>query len=86
MKRKFSNFISNFFLHIGTINSYENFIGIFNSRLREIKSIISNFSISYFNINNKYCSNSINLMIFENSFDIRIAIITLILLLIQTIN
>lgn len=81
MKREFNNFFSDFSFTVDfydstniTINSYENFIGIFNSRLHEIKSIISNFSISYFDINNKSCSNSINLMIFENSFDIRVAI------------
>lgn len=83
MKRKFNIFISDFSFTVDfydstkiTINSYENFIGIYNSRLHEIKSIISNFSISYFDINNKNCSNSINLMIFENSFDIRVGIDT----------
>lgn len=83
MKRKFNIFISNFSFTVDfydstniTINSYENFIGIYNSRLHEIKSIISNFSISYFDINNKHCSNSINLMIFENSFDVRVDIDT----------
>lgn len=81
MKREFSNFISDFSFTVDfydstniTINNYEGFIGIFNSRLHEIRSIISNFSISYFDVNNKSCSNSINLMIFENSFDIRVAI------------
>lgn len=81
MKREFSNFISDFSFTVDfydstniTINNYESFIGIFNSRLHEIRSIISNFSISYFDVNNKSCSNSINLMIFENSFDIRVAI------------
>lgn len=81
MKREFSNFISDFSFTVDfydstniTINNYESFMGIFNSRLHEIKSIISNFSISYFDINNKNCSNSINLMIYENSFDIRVAI------------
>lgn len=83
MKREFSNFISDFSFTVDfydstniTINSYESFMGIFNSRLHEIKSIISNFNINYFDINNKYCSNSINLMIYENSFDIRVAIDT----------
>lgn len=81
MKREFNNFISDFSLTVDfydstniTIDNYENFIGIFNSRLHEIKSIISNFSISYFDVNNRNCSNSINLMIYENSFDIRVAI------------
>lgn len=81
MKREFSNFISDFSFTVDfydstniTINNYESFMGIFNSRLHEIRSIISNFSISYFDVNNKSCSNSINLMIFENSFDIRVAI------------
>ena len=83
MKREFSNFISDFSFTVDfydstniTINNYESFMGIFNSRLHEIRSIISNFSISYFDVNNKSCSNSINLMIFENSFDIRVAIDT----------
>lgn len=81
MKREFSNFISDFSFTVDfydstniTINNYESFMGIFNSRPHEIRSIISNFSISYFDVNNKSCSNSINLMIFENSFDIRVAI------------
>lgn len=81
IKREFSNFISNFSFIVDfydstniTINNYESFVGIFNSRLHEIRSIISNFSFSYFDVNNKICSNSINLMIFENSFDIRVAI------------
>ena len=81
MKREFNNFISDFSFTVDfydsttiTINNYENFMAIFNSRLHEIKSIISNFSVCYFDINNKYSSNSINLIIYENSFDIRIAI------------
>lgn len=81
MKREFSNFMADFSFIVDfydstniTINSYENFIVVFNSRLHEIKSIISNFSISYFDINNKFCSNLINLMIYENSFDIKVAI------------
>lgn len=83
MKREFSNFISDFSFTVDfydstniTINNYESFMGIFNSRLHEIRSIISNFSISYFDVNNKSCSNSISLMIYENSFDIRVAIDT----------
>ena len=83
MKREFSNFVSDFSFTVDfydstniSINSYESFMGIFNSRLHEIKSIISNFNINYFDINNKSCFNSINLMIYENSFDIRVAIDT----------
>lgn len=81
MKREFSNFMSDFSFTVDfydstniTFNNYESFMAIFNSRLHEIRSIISNFSISYLDVNNKICSNSINLMIFENSFDIRVAI------------
>lgn len=83
MKREFKNLISDFSFTVDfydstniTINSYESFMGIFNPRLHEIKSIISNFSINYFDIDNKICSNSINLIIYENSFDIRVAIDT----------
>lgn len=81
MKREYSNYVSDFSFTVNfydsttiTIDSYENFMSVFNSRLHEIKSIISNFSINYFDVNNRSCSNSIGLMIYENSFDINIAI------------
>ena len=81
MKRQYNNYVSNFSFTVNfydsttiTIDSYENFMSVFNSRLHEIKSIISNFSINYFDVNNRSCSNSIGLMIYENSFDINIAI------------
>ena len=81
MKRQYNNYVSNFSFTVNfydsttiTIDSYESFMSVFNSRLHEIKSIISNFSISYFDINNRNCSNTIGLMIYENSFDINIAI------------
>lgn len=81
MKRQYNNYVSNFSFTVNfydsttiTIESYESFMSVFNSRLHEIKSIISSFSISYFDINNRNCSNTIGLMIYENSFDINIAI------------
>ena len=76
MKREYNNFVSNFSFTVDfydstnvTIDNYERFMAVFNSRLHEIKSIISNFSINYFDISNRNCSNSISLMIYENSFD-----------------
>lgn len=81
MKREYSNYVSNYSFTVNfydstniTIENYESFMSVFNSRLHEIKSIISNFSINYFDASNKSCSNSIGLMIYENSFDISIAI------------
>lgn len=84
MKRKYNTFVSDFSFSVDfydstiiKIDSFEKFIGIFNSRLSEIKSIVSNFNINYFDEENKYHSNSIGFMIYENSFDINIAIDTL---------
>lgn len=83
MKRKYNTFVSDFSFSVDfydstiiKIDSFEKFIGIFNSRVPEIKSIVSNFSISYFDDENKYHSNSIGFMVYENSFDINVAIDT----------
>ncbi len=81
MKREYSSFTSDFSFTIDfydsttvVINSYEKFVGIFASRLSEIKRIYSNMRFSYFDINHKYHSNQLSLSIHENSFDIRVEI------------